>query len=240
MILLKDYNLFKRLSTLLNIRRDPWDIYHELEQEIRTSKLDSIFFFLVADYSDKDKNISYSNKHLSSLIKEISSFSNIGIHPSFYSTENKEKLGIEKGRLEKILENIVSVSRQHYLKFKLPETYNNLAAEGIKEDYSMGFADMAGFRAGTCSPFYFYDLKNDNTTNLKVFPVASMDATFIYYYKQAPAECIKKIKTLIDIIKKHNGSFISIWHNNILSDTKEFKGWKEVHSEMIAYLKTLN
>jgi hypothetical protein len=57
---------------------------------------------------------------------------------------------------------------------------------GITEEYSMAFPEAPGFRAGTCKPFYFYDLKNEKVTDLKIFPVTCMDATFVYYLKQSP------------------------------------------------------
>ena len=127
----------------------------------------------------------------------------------------------------------ITKSRQHYLKFKLPDTYNQLAAAGIMQDYSMGFAETPGFRAGTCKPFYFYDLRNERSTLFKVFPITCMEASFLYYSKRKPAESLDIILALINEVKKVDGTFISIWHNNTVSDDGIFKEWKWVHNEMI-------
>ena len=229
---LKFKNIFNRLSSL-STKKDPWDVYDYLKEIIVRNKLNSIFFFLLGDYSRHDKNISYHHPLMIKLIRKISAFSYIGIHPSYKSSTTPGKILSEKIRLEKISNKQITKSRQHYLKFKLPDTYNQLAAAGIMQDYSMGFAETHGFRAGTCKPFYFYDLRNERSTLFKVFPITCMEASFLYYSKRKPAESLDIILTLINEVKKVDGTFISIWHNNTVSDEGIFKEWKWVHNEMI-------
>lgn len=170
---------------------------------------------------------------MTELINKISEFSDIGIHPSYKSSEHPEKILIEKARLEKIAGKQITKSRQHYLKFNLPGTYNKLLAAGIAEDFSMGFADTPGFRAGTCTPFYFYDLEKERSTGLKIFPMTCMEAGFLYYSKLNPNESLDVILALINEVKKVEGLFICIWHNNTVSDDRMYKNWKWVHNEMI-------
>lgn len=229
---LKMKNVFNRISSVFN-RKDPWDTYAFLQDMIFKNKLTPIFFFLLGDYSRYDKNLRYDHPLMKALINEISAFSDIGIHPSYKSSVVTEKILIEKSRLEKLSNKPITKSRQHYLRFSLPDTYNQLIAAGITEDYSMGFTGMPGFRAGICTPFYFYDLKNEKATGLKVFPVTFMEGTFITYLKLKPKESIEIISSLIDEIKKVDGTFISIWHNNTVSEDAEFKGWRWVHNGMI-------
>jgi hypothetical protein len=100
----------------------------------------------------------------------------------------------------------------------------------------MGFADMPGFRAGVCTPFYFYDLKNEKQTNLRLYPVTFMEGNFMKYLKKGPAESMQIIFRLIDEVKSVNGTFISIWHNHTLSDDNRNKGWRKVHDAMIGKL----
>ena len=119
------------------------------------------------------------------------------------------------------------------MKFILPETYNFLIQAGITEDYSMGFSNMPGFRAGTCKPFYFYDLKNERSTGLKIFPVTLMEGAYIDYQALPPSEALTDIFELTEAVKNVNGTFISIWHNHTVSETDEFRDWKKVHDQMI-------
>lgn len=224
---------FKNIISRINSRNDPWDTYSYLEDIIVKNDLHSLFFFLLGDHSRYDKNIKYDHPLMQRLVKNISAFSDIGIHPSYKSSVIPKKISIEKSRLEKLANKPITKSRQHYLRFILPDTYNQLLEGGITEDYSMGFTGMPGFRAGTCTPFYFYDLKNEMATGLKIFPVAFMEGTFIYYQKLKPRQSLEIIVSLINEVDKAEGTFISIWHNDTVSDHGIYKGWKWVHDEMI-------
>ncbi len=231
-------NISHRIKSLLNLQKDPWDVYDSLQETIRKNDLDSIFFFLMADNSRYDRNLNYKKPLMANLIKKVDSFSETGIHPSFFSSEFPEKIAIEKDRLEKITGKKITKSRQHFLKFRLPQTYNSLLAAGITEDYSMAFPEMNGFRAGTCKPFYFYDLEKEQVTALKIFPVACMDASFIYYSKFSPEKSLVEILNLMKEVKNVNGTFISIWHNDHLAADKN-KKWNSVHNKDAATSKSI-
>ena len=230
-------NFKERIQTLLQSKKDPWDIYEDLQKSISRNNLSTIFFFLLADKSEHDRNLNYQNPLMNRLVNQIDSFSEIGIHPSFHTTAFPEKILIEKERLENISSQKIFKSRQHYLKFNLPDTFNALLSTGISEDYSMGFPEMPGFRAGTCKPFYFYDLKNEQVTSLKIFPVTCMDATFIYYLEKSPEKSLVEILNLLKQVKNVNGTFIPIFHNDILGGNSK---WKSVHDQLIRQIKSFS
>ena len=223
------YDRFRALST----KNDPWDVYDNLKETIRVNNLTTIVFFLLGDYARYDKNIPADQPLMQQLIRHISSFSDIGIHPSYPSSVVDGKIAAEKNTLEKIANKKITKSRQHYLRFQLPGTYRRLLQAGIREDYSMGFTGAPGFRAGICSPFYFYDLENETATDLKLFPVTFMEGTFMEYMKISPREALENITRLIGRIQKVNGTFISIWHNNTVSNDGIYKESKWVHDGMI-------
>lgn len=231
---LKTKNISERLNVLWRKEKDPWDVYDHLKTTISENNLPCIFFFLLSDKSAHDRNLDYQNQAMKKLINKINSFAETGIHPSFYSSSFPEKILIEKERLEKLSGKIITKSRQHYLKFILPDTYNSLLDAGITEDYSMGFSKMPGFRAGTCKPFYFYDLKNEKATELKIFPITFMESTLNISSNSDIA--FQKIIALLEEVKKVNGTFISLWHNHTISETVEYKEWKNVHEKMIQIL----
>ncbi len=163
----------------------------------------------------------------------MSDFAKIGIHPSYSSNSNHSKLLKEIKRLETITKKEVTKSRQHFLKLTLPETYNHLCDLGIADDYTMGYASVVGFRASICTPFTFYNLDLETVLPLKVHPFAVMDATLLYYMKLNTEEAMKKISDLIEEVKKVDGTFISLWHNDTFSDYKQWLGWKDVYKNMI-------
>ena len=229
-------NIYNRVRTLTNQQEDPWYVYDYLQETIVRNNLNSIFFFLLGDRSKYDRNLNYKNPLVKNLIDTVSAFSDIGIHPSYITTSHPEKILIEKERLEILSGKQIDKSRQHYLKFILPETYNSLIDAGITEDYSMGFSDFPGFRAGTCKPFYFYDLKNENRTILKIFPITLMEGSFMNSNASTHLNALQEIYNLVEAVKNVNGTFMSIWHNHTVSETNEFADWKKVHDQMIRFI----
>jgi hypothetical protein len=228
-------NIPERISVLRGNQKDPWDVYIYLTKTILKNNLHSIFFFLLADKSKHDRNLNYQNRTMKALVRDVANLAQTGIHPSFYSSSVPEKILIEKKRLENLSGKKITKSRQHYLKFILPDTYNSLLAAGITEDYSMGFPGMPGFRAGTCKPFYFYDLKNEKATEIKIFPITFMESTIMNNSSNTD-EAFQKIVSLLEEVKKVDGMFISLWHNHTISDTIEYKDWKNVYEKMIQKL----
>ena len=166
-------------------------------------------------------------------MKRIAESSGIGIHPSYKTGKEYDLLQKEVTELSSVTNNQIYKSRQHYLRLFVPQTYRNLIKAGIREDYSLGFASLPGFRAGTCTPFVFYDLEIEKQSNLTIIPFQVMDGTLNYNMRLNPDQALVHIKNIIARIKKVNGTFVSIWHNESLSDTEIWRGWKYVFEKML-------
>jgi len=169
------------------------------------------------------------------LIKSIADHADIGIHPSFESNRYPYKLEKEIKNLSKVFHKEITKSRQHFLKLSFPETYKQLIELDIEEDYTMGYASDVGFRAGTCTPFYFYDLDLEIETKLKIFPFQIMEATLLYYLKLNPENSIELCKQIIKEVKEVNGSLYTLWHNETVSEYRQWKNWKRVFVETVKY-----
>ena len=222
-----------RISVLLGMKQDPYDTYEMILQIHKRNDLKCIWFFLLGDYGENDKNVSISSKKLQSLIKYIADYSECAIHPSFASYTAPEKIILEKSRLRKVIKRDVTKSRQHFLMLKFPDTYRSIIQYDITDDYTMGYSGEVGFRASICTPFYFYDLGYETKTKLQIHPFAFMDATFLYYLKLKPAEALNAIKSLVKEVKAVDGTLISLWHNESLSNMYPWKGWRNVYEQMV-------
>ncbi len=226
-------NLKNRIKVLTGKMQDPYDTY-ELQLWLQKKyKLNPVYFFLSARFGPRDKNISIHSKQFFYLIKKLGDYAETGIHPSYASHYKKDRLLEEIKTLSAISNSNVENSRQHYLKIKLPQTYLDLIRYNILNDYSMGFASHTGFRAGTCTPFHFFNLTEETETRLKVYPLAVMDSTLRDYMKLDTMQASKKIKTLIDSVKRVEGTFISLWHNDALSNNSAWDGWRDVYIYLI-------
>lgn len=155
------------------------------------------------------------------MLQSLNEKAQLCIHPSYASNYNHELLKEEIAKLEHIKGSDVIKSRQHFLILNLPETYRNLIQLGIVEDYSMGYASQAGFRAGICTPFRFYDLLAEEETLLQIYPFAFMDGSLTDYMKLDYEEMINLILQISNTVKQVEGNLIGIWHNSAIAEHKD-------------------
>lgn len=224
-------NMKQRIQSLLT-GNDPFDTYDFILTNCKAQKLKPCFFIMTASQSTYDRNLSHTNAAYIKLIKSLSKKAGIGLHPG-YQSDDVQVLKNEVSRCEKITACPILNSRQHFLKLKFPNTYHNLIQCGIKNDFTMGFADACGFRASTAMPFYFFDLEKNHQTDLLIHPIAYMDANFVFYQKKSPAQAMVEINLLHEEVKKFGGLFHYIWHNETVNNKGMWHGWQDV------FLKTL-
>jgi hypothetical protein len=226
-----------RRAVLSGEVKDPYDTFDEIGRIHSERGLKPIVFFLTSGYGKYDKSISPQNETFRELVGQTMKFGHPAIHPSYRSAGKPTILQKEIRTLSRITGVDIQASRQHYLRFKLPESYRQYLEAGILREYSMGFASQCGFRAGTSRPFQFYDLENENETALMVTPFQVMDRTLKDYMKLSPISAVEKIRKLVDAVRSVNGTFVSIWHNDAFSDKGEWEGWKVVYLEMLNHIQ---
>lgn len=221
----------KRFGVIFNLKKDPYDVYDRLIQLKKESKIKTIFFFLFSEYNTFDTNISFSNIGYNKLIKSMIDYVPFGLLFSYYTQKNTSKLIKEKNRFENLVIRPVVKSRQHFNRLELPKTYQTLIDNDIREEYTMGYHTHTGFRAGTCSPYFFYDLEYEIQTPLKIFPFCVTDELLFDVLKLSPHEAAQVINKLYKQVKQVNGTFITIFHPVILSEPK----WMEIYEKMLKY-----
>jgi hypothetical protein len=227
----------ERSKVLRSKLADPFDTYEWMDDLHDQYKLDPIYFFLVAHQTGKyDKNISLHNPAFKELVKASASRYNIGLHPSWHSGDVPHWLIREKEWLEQISGKTIDTSRQHYIRFDLPQSYRRLITAGIRHDHSMGYGSINGFRASIASSYYWYDLKNEESTILLIHPFCFMDANSFYEQKQTPEETAAELTKYYEAVRTVNGTMITIWHNSFLGTASEFSGWREVYQQFIKNL----
>lgn len=226
-----DFSTFRhRVKVLSGTEKDPFDTYNYLDSVFSGNEKKVKFFFLLGDYSKFDKNISHKNRAFQKLIQQTAQKYDVGIHPSFAGFVHgcHGKVIRENERLQKITGTKIEKSRQHYLNLKFPKTYQNLIKAGITEDFTLGYPDQPGFRAGICTPFNFYDLQNNTATNLLIVPFQVMDVTLRHYLNLTPEMAKRQIENTMTEVKNVGGTFVSIWHNETVNDRGEWKGFRDV------------
>lgn len=207
--------------------KDPYDTF-ELIRDIGVKNKETKLFWLIGKRAEKDRNISIDDHEHQTLITSLDRDLEVNLHPSYNSNSDTYKIENEKLTLERVLDREIIRSRQHFLRFQLPKTYNSLVSAGFHHEYSMGFAEHVGFRSGTARSFYWFDLIENKKTNLIVHPFAYMDGTLNEYMKLSIEESKSKIQELYIEVCRYGGDFIFIWHNETIGDYKKWKGWSDV------------
>lgn len=216
-LLLSNYKGFsRRMDTILRNRPDPLDTYNDIIEYHKKYCLHTILFFLVGHYDMYDKNASIYNDDFRNLIKSMSDDVKVGLCTSYASVNKPYLLSEEKKHIEDIIYRPVSQSFQHFTRLRLPDTYRNLIESGIREDYSMGFHNCIGFRAGTCTPFLFYDLKNEALTPLKIFPLSASVSAF-RPSRLSSGKIKEGLLNLMQTIKEVQGTYILMMSNEALT-----------------------
>lgn len=231
---LKLSTAYQRIQVLTNKQEDPYDTYDYMDNLHEKFHIQAIYFFLICKYSRIDPGHSIREPAFLDLIRRVNKRYTVGIHPSYASNKEKTILAKELKQLSTILDQKIEISRQHYLKLELPQTYQQLLALGIKRDYTMGYAAAGGFRASIAHPFKWYDLQEDKATDLTVVPFQIMDVTLKNYLKLQPEEALNYVQELIQNTKSVGGHFSMIWHNSSLSDIGEWENWRDVYEKILA------
>lgn len=228
--------VIRRARVLMHKEEDPFDTFdYIIDLHRRTPGAYLLFFVLLADYDQYDKPASYLNRHFRELIQHLGDYAKMGLHPGYNTMERPTNLDTEKRRLEGIIHRTVVRGRYHFLRLQLPRSYRILQHNGIRHDYTMGYAEAAGFRAGISVPYPFYDLERDHENELLIHPFCVMDTTLKKYLQLTPEEGLERYKKIIDRVREVDGTFCCIVHNQNLNELDGWAGWRESYEKMVEY-----
>ena len=224
----------ERIKVLQGKTKDPFDSYEWMDDLHEKYQLKPKYFFLIPSKNGQyDKNILPSHPAMQQLIKQHAQKYSIGIHPSWQIGNDDALLKEEIETLERISGQKITASRQHYIRFNLPDGFRRLIDAGITDDYSMGYGSSNGFRASVASSFYWYDLEKEKITTLLLHPFCYMEANSFFEQKFSPAQALEEMTHYYNIVKSVNGTLITLWHNTFLGTDKYYAGWREVYEKFI-------
>lgn len=223
--------LYERYLVLLGFKRDPYDTFKWIITKQKQNDFRFLVLFLIGDYSTYDKNINSSKKEFVSLIKSVADYCDVGLKASYFALEDITILKKEKRKMEAIINTELNAVRNSFSKLNLPTSYRNLIELDIFNDYSMGYVDTLGFRAGTCTPFQFYDLDYEVQTPLQINPYCLLDFGLLKYASQLDKS--EHLQKLINEVKAVNGTFVPIFHNYSFSDMERWEGFKSLFTSIL-------
>ncbi|MFC7049261.1 polysaccharide deacetylase family protein [Emcibacter nanhaiensis] len=169
------------------------------------------------------------------LVKEVYRRGHIlGLHPGYLTFLNRDKMLKDVTNLQRALERekipeTVTQSRQHYLRWKTPDTAAILEDVGITIDSSLSYSDHAGFRSGTCYDYNFYDVVARRKLSLKERPLIVMehcvlDKNCMNLQGRDAISCIQELRRLCRMFR---GNFTLLWHNSSFNEEIDKKIYQE-------------
>ena len=222
--------IWERFSVLLRIKKDPYDNFFDLVEIHKKFPIKTMFFFQFAKHSAHDKNVATTNNRFRYLIKSIAEYSIVSLSTSFVSTSDKNVLREEKKQLGNLINRPISYARLRYNKVNVPATYRNLVETEFTDDFSMGYTHEIGFRAGTCTPFYFYDINTEVRQPIKIHPFAMHDYALVKY--KTKEEVFEKMDRVYRLVKQVKGDFILVFSNELLGG-KQPLDWMQLYQSML-------
>lgn len=175
----------------------------------------SSFYFLALDKNDLDFN--YNIEELKNELNNIIDNGwEVGLHGGHKAYNNLNEIKKEKERIEKVIRKKVIGYRNHYLKFKVPATWELLKDASFKYDVTFGYADCVGFRNGLCHPFKPFNLNTNKYIDILEIPLTIMDGTLFGYMHLNMKNAWEITKRLIDAVERYKGVITILWHNTFM------------------------
>ncbi len=227
----------KKRAILYGKQGDPFYTFNYIMDCMERENTTGTFYFLVSNTGHPlDGTYDVTEPDISLLIQNILQRGHvIGLHPSYNSFKSKSILSSELAHLEKVIYSIngrpVKHVRQHYLRWQADITPGIQAESGLEFDSSIAFAEVSGFRSGTCRVYTMYDLKNRKKLSIKQQPLIVMDCSLIdpIYMNLDHSSAYYYVKSLFEYTKKYCGTFSLLWHNSYFNCDKD----KELYESLL-------
>ena len=218
-------SVVRRIGVVLGVKEDPYNTFDWIINTVKSQKTKLTIFFLIGEAVNFLEGTNYRRKKFKLLIKSVSDYKQIGLIFSKDSLKSDKTLKKEKIQLEKITNrNLISTMNTQY-RVNLPHNYRNLVELEVKEDFSMVYENISGFRASSCTPFLFYDLDYEIVSPLLIYPITSTTTAF---NGEKESEITKSVEELLASVKKVNGTFSIIFSNRNFNTIKSNKIWKDL------------
>jgi hypothetical protein len=164
----------------------------------------------------------------------------IGLHGSFYSFSDYRIIKKEKSLLEKASREQIFGATQHFMRIRIPETWQYQESAGLLYDASLGFHEVPGFRAGICLPFRPFGSETEKTMSLLEVPLTIMDGTFFQraHMNIASEKAFEICKEIAEATYKYNGVLGLQWHHSI--DRERDASWFNLYREILTYCLRFN
>lgn len=206
------------------IEKDPYYTFpwmfeqnKKLQDQVGKNSCKSILFVRSGGKSKQDKpHYSLLNKDIRKLLETVlSNDMIIGLHSSYQAGTDPALIWKEKTDLEKNIGKSIRCNRHHFLASREPEDMTQLEAARITDDFTMGYADVSGFRLGTSYPVRWINPVSRRLSSVLLHPLTLMECSLEEkkYMGLNQDEALTYSLDLIKQVKNAGGELTFLWHN---------------------------
>lgn len=234
----------KRLRSWVEVKSGRWDrdvgnVFDFMMDENERHGLAGAFYFIAGHTAGSlDGVYSLDDPWIQSLMRGIADRGHeIGLHPSYNTFLDPAATKAEFDQLRRVcarlgIEQSTWGGRQHYLRWRNPDTWQNWADAGLAYDSTLGFADESGFRCGVCYEYPVFNLRTRQRLPLRERPLIVMDATLLGDLDRpggslSPSEAVAFIVKLWERCARFDGDFTLLWHNTWLLQRRQRAAYRE-------------
>ena len=200
---------------LCSKKRPEWNFSEIVDLEASYGACSS-FYFLALEEGDRD--YAYAIEDLEQDMGTLLDRGwDIGLHGGCEAYRDSEQLQREKRYLERILNRTVDGYRNHFLKFRVPDTWELLEQAGFRYDTTLGYPDSIGFRNGMCHPFQPFNIHTNREMEILEIPLAVMDRTLFSYMQLNMEQAWARMERILEAVERYNGVITILWHNMFMT-----------------------
>jgi len=216
--------------------RDPFNTFDWIMDRSEEAGLRNAFYF-ICGHTDPQRDGHYQPEHpaIVELMQRVHARGHeVGLHPSYHTYLDPAAMRQEAHRLRQACERAGFQptrlgARMHYLRWKTPDTLYCLEEAGMAYDTTLGYADMPGFRCGTCHEYQAFDPVREKAMRLRIVPLVVMESTVIrqlhpHTVPQAEAQLLR----LAEACRRAGGRFTLLWHNTMLEHAHQRQLYENV------------
>ncbi len=219
--------------------QDPYNTFDWIMDISEQHGLISAFYFICGGNAPQDAYYQPEHPAIRALMRRIHERGHeIGLHPSYNAYQNPQAIVAEARRLKRICveEGIQQErwgGRMHFLRWEQPTTLYGWEQAGMSYDSTLSYADLPGFRCGTCFEYPAFDPVKQEVLNLRIRPLIAMECSIIadrymgLGYSQQALDTFLKFK---ETCRKVNGQFTLLWHNSHFTSKQD----KQLYQTIIA------
>lgn len=208
-------------------KRDSVDIFDwlvafdaSIVKRVGERKCESIFFFLAPEKSSGPDSLYLNDKRFPTLFEKVNNVASWGLHTSYRAGKEMACVLNEVEHLKVATQSTtIRYNRHHYLRMTHPTDMHVLEKAGFTDDFSLAFADYAGFRTGTCRPYRWMNPQTMEVGTLILHPLTIMECSVTgkNYMDFNREKAYNYSRKLLEQVAMFGGECTLLWHNTSLT-----------------------